>query len=361
MVDNVAITAGTGTTIAADDLGAGVLAQRVKPGWGPDGTGNDIDTATGKPLPVQVRSATGLIPLGEPTDDKNPATNTTSVSLVSLAKQISASAQLISTALGATALDLGLSTGAQAMSSGYQAVGLANDSPGLGAEDQASADAHSGMRMLAVRKATPTNTSSTDGDYEFPQMSGGYLWTHDNKGLAVKAFTATFTTLTRPANSTPYTAADSISDNATAGSVTALSATVSDVADDPIVISEILVSSTDTGLAGKKLRAYLFNSNPTSSSGVSGGDNAAYAQKVAGYVGSFMGYMETGFSDGTVGRLVPSYNETNYSQAGGFVVTTPTSGAQTLFIQFQAVEAFTPSANSTTIIAKARGWQARAA
>lgn len=181
------------------------------------------------------------------------------------------------------------------------------------------------------------------------------------KGLSNKAFSAAFTTLTRQANVTPYSAGDSISDNATAGSVTALSATISDVNDDPIFISDILVSSTDTGLAGKKLRAYLFNSDPTASSGVSGGDNLAYAQKKAGYIGSFMGYMETGFSDGTVGRLVPSFNETNLSQAGGFFVAKPTTGAKTLFIQYQAVEAFTPSANSTTIIGTARGWQGRAA
>lgn len=180
-------------------------------------------------------------------------------------------------------------------------------------------------------------------------------------GMSPRAFTATFTTLTRPANTTAYAAADSISDNATAGSVTALSASVSDTNDDPITITEILVSSTDTGLAGKKLRAYLFNSNPTSNSGVGGGDNAAYSQKVAGYIGSFMGYMETGFSDGTVGRLVPTFNETNYTPAGGFVVAVPTSGAKTLYIQYQAVEAFTPSANSTTIIGKAKGYQGRAA
>lgn len=180
------------------------------------------------------------------------------------------------------------------------------------------------------------------------------------KSLSNRAISAVFSTLTRPANATPYTAADSISDNATAGSVTALSATISDVNDDPIMISEILVSSTDTGLAGKKLRAYLFNSDPTASTGVGAGDNVAYSQKKAGYIGAFMGYLETGFSDGTVGRLVPSYNETNYSQAGGFIVTKPTSGAKTLYIQYQAVEAFTPSANSTTIIGTARGWQARA-
>lgn len=227
-------------------------------------------------------------------------------------------------------------------------------------EDVASADGDAGIPAMVVRKATPANTSGTDGDYEFLQSSGGYLWVHDNKGLSNLAFVATFSTLTRPANTTAYTAADSISDNATAGSVTALSATVSDVNDDPIFISDILVQSTDTGLAGKKLRAYLFNADPTASTGVGAGDNATYSQKMNGYIGSFMGWMETGFSDGTVGRLVPCFNETNFTQAGGYVVAKPTSGAKTLYIQYQAVEAFTPSANSTTIIGKARGWQGRA-
>jgi hypothetical protein len=61
MADNVTITAGTGTTIAADECPAasGVLVQRVKTTWGPDGTANDTDVATGKPMPVQLRSSTG--------------------------------------------------------------------------------------------------------------------------------------------------------------------------------------------------------------------------------------------------------------------------------------------------------------
>jgi hypothetical protein len=58
MADNVAITAGSGTTLAADDIG-GVLTPRVKVQWGPDGTVNDADIASGKPLPVQLRTATG--------------------------------------------------------------------------------------------------------------------------------------------------------------------------------------------------------------------------------------------------------------------------------------------------------------
>ncbi len=46
----------------------------------------------------------------------------------------------------------------------------------VAAEDTVSADADKGVRILAVRKATPANTSGTDGDYEFLQVSGGRLW-----------------------------------------------------------------------------------------------------------------------------------------------------------------------------------------
>jgi hypothetical protein len=49
MADNVAITAGTGTNIATDDIG-GVQYQRVKMTWGADGSANDASNAT--PLPV---------------------------------------------------------------------------------------------------------------------------------------------------------------------------------------------------------------------------------------------------------------------------------------------------------------------
>jgi len=180
-------------------------------------------------------------------------------------------------------------------------------------------------------------------------------------GQSPRAFSVAFATLTRLANTTADTARDSISDNATAGSVTALvSGNIADTNDDPLTLTEILVTSTDTGLAGKKIRAYLYNSDPTASSGVGGGDNAAFANKKAGYVGSMSGTLETGFSDGTVGRLVPTFNNANGDPAGAFIVSKPGSGAKTLWVQYQAVDAFTPSANSTTIIGTVRGFQGRA-
>lgn len=45
------------------------------------------------------------------------------------------------------------------------------------AEDTASANLDKGINILAVRKASPANTSGTDGDYESLQMSAGRLWT----------------------------------------------------------------------------------------------------------------------------------------------------------------------------------------
>lgn len=52
MADNVAITAGTGTNIAADDVG-GVMYQRVKPAIGADGSATDISSAN--PMPITTR------------------------------------------------------------------------------------------------------------------------------------------------------------------------------------------------------------------------------------------------------------------------------------------------------------------
>jgi hypothetical protein len=60
MVDNIAITPGTGATVATDDVG-GIQYQRVKLTWGTDGIANDADIATGKPLPSQLRHSDGTI------------------------------------------------------------------------------------------------------------------------------------------------------------------------------------------------------------------------------------------------------------------------------------------------------------
>ena len=55
MADNVAITPGTGATVAADDIG-GVLHQRVKISQGADGSATDVSSAA----PLHVAPASGV-------------------------------------------------------------------------------------------------------------------------------------------------------------------------------------------------------------------------------------------------------------------------------------------------------------
>jgi hypothetical protein len=315
-----------------------------------DAAGSTV--ALEKPLPPGAAAAAASRPVTLATDDALvTATGATSDAAVAAggAGSLSAKLRRLTNDLGAllTAFGAALTRGAGNTDSNTQRVVLANDSAGVITTGTAGTPSAVVLSVQGVASMTPV------------KVDGGSI------GLSNKLISAAFSTLTRPANTTAYSGGDSISDNATAASVTALSATVSDVNDDPIFISEILISSTDTGLAGKRIRAYLFNADPTANTGVGGGDNAAYSQKRAGYIGSCSGVLESGFSDGTVGRLVPSFADgaaagSAHAMAGGFVVTKPTSGAKTLFIQYQAVDAFTPSANSTTIIATARGWQGRA-
>ena len=59
MVDNVSVTEGAGDKIIASDDVGGVQYQRIKLNWGPDGTANEADTGSGKPLPVQLRGSAG--------------------------------------------------------------------------------------------------------------------------------------------------------------------------------------------------------------------------------------------------------------------------------------------------------------
>jgi hypothetical protein len=202
--------------------------------------------------------------------------------------------------------------------------------------------------MFIRSTAVPANTSGTDGDYEMGRIKDGRIYVRGEPRM----FEAAFTTLTRPANATPYSANDSISNNATAASVTALSATPGDTSNDPLCITEVLMATTDTGLgAGVQIRAWLYNSDPTASTGVGGGDNAAFSNKQAGFIGSCSGTFRA-FSDGGKARLVPD--------EGSYIVSTPLSGGTTVYIQYQTLGAFTPSASSTTLIGTVRGFQGRA-
>lgn len=212
MADNVAITAGSGTSIATDDIG-GVHFQRLKVTWGPDGTANDADVASGKPLPVQLRG-----------------------------------------------------------SAGGDVVKL---------EDGASGDGDPGVPILAVRKATPANTSGTDGDYEFLQMSAGRLWASATIDAALPAGTNVIgqtygsasvvtVSVTRPNDTTAYTANDAWSDSTSAPSALTFSS-VARASGGTLIITGVEVISSANKATALQGELWLFDTAPTVIN-----DNAAF-------------------------------------------------------------------------------------
>lgn len=88
----------------------------------------------------------------------------------------------VSPILGAT----GVQAGAGAVSATTQRVTVSTDdvsntylaaiAGAVASEDTAAADGSSGIPSLWVRRDTPANSSDTDGDFEWPQMSAGRLW-----------------------------------------------------------------------------------------------------------------------------------------------------------------------------------------
>lgn len=73
----------------------------------------------------------------------------------------------------------------------------------------------------------------------------------------------------RPANTTPYSVDDAVSDNATAGSVTPLSWTLPYTAGRA---TDIKIRKSDQTVATPTLRLYLFSASPT----VAAGDNESW-------------------------------------------------------------------------------------
>jgi hypothetical protein len=211
--------------------------------------------------------------------------------------------------------------------------------PGTG--DVIATDDIGGIKFQRVKPAWGPDGTATDTD-----KVGNELPVQD----APRLILVTASTVTRPANVTAYAANDAVSNSATAGSVTPISWTFSDVNNAPILLRSFSIDTTDTGVAGKSFRLWLYRSDPSASTGIVGGDNAAFSVKKAGFIGRAVGTF-IAFSDGCAAVLQPeSYQD---------LIALPTSGAKTVFGLLETLDAFTPSANSTTFIVSAYGFQGR--
>lgn len=140
------------------------------------------------------------VTLGAKADAKSTATDTTAVSAISVLKEISAMEQAPASRAVTNAGTFATQSAVTAASGSYSSGALASGSIASGAlasgsiaagaiatgatsvadnEDVASAGADTGVKMMAVQKATPADTAA-DGDYMMPQMSAGRLWTAAN-------------------------------------------------------------------------------------------------------------------------------------------------------------------------------------
>lgn len=168
-----------------------------------------------------------------------------------------------------------------------------------------------------------------------------------------KPIIAAAAAMTRPANTTAYSAGNAVSNNQAAASVTPISFAASDIANAPLLLTHVELLSSDTGpaTAGATFEVWLFNSDPTANSGVGGGNGSAFSQKQAGFIGRMQGTFIAA-SDGSMAICTPV--------EGSFIPTTPSSGGTTIYGLLKTLTAFTPSANSTTFTAMLKGVQGRA-
>jgi hypothetical protein len=142
MADNSTLPVSVGTEVFANDDIASVKYPRVKVTWGPDGTANDTDVASGKPLPAQIRTSGGTAAsFGSGTIDSG----TLRVAIPT--DQLAA-----------------LQTTAQPMSAGYQLVALPSDQgkiPVHGDTASGSTDANSPVKTGGQARTT-NPTAVTD-------------------------------------------------------------------------------------------------------------------------------------------------------------------------------------------------------
>lgn len=150
MADNLAVTPGTGATVAMDEVVDGTLGTvKVQYTKIMDGTLDGTAKATVKaastaPVATDPALVVAMSPNTQNANGQATMANSTPTVMAS---------DFVGT-------------------SGY-----------MKKEDVASVDGDAGVGMLAVRKATPANTSGTDGDYEFLQVSAGRLWVSDSPTL----------------------------------------------------------------------------------------------------------------------------------------------------------------------------------
>lgn len=109
---------------------------------------------------------------------------------------------------------------------------------------------------------------------------------------------------TRPADTTAYASGDLVANNTTAGSVVAMSWSVTNTGDGAVngMVRRVRLQTSSTSVTNSSFRLHLYSSAPVPVNG----DNAAWSTPVAGYLGSVDITVDKAFSDGARGEGVPN-------------------------------------------------------
>lgn len=290
MADDVAITAGSGTTVASDEIG-GRHFQRIKPCLGADGTAVDAVGGAGA-----VSSAVQRMTLAS--DDPLVA------------------------AFGAN--------GAAAVAPGAAGVLLAlmrTLTSALVLEDDPAANGEALFKQGAVRRDTDGTQASANGDWETPQLVDGKLKVVASKHI----LTNSGTPFNRPADTTAYAFGDLVANSTTAGSVTPMQVTVLRTAAGAAKLLRCRLQKSGTTATNAQFRVHFWGAAVTAGAG----DNSAMTTTgAANYLGAMDVLSMQAFSDGCSGAGLPSEGgDMNIKLASGSVV----------YCLVQALAAYTPA------------------
>jgi hypothetical protein len=334
MADNIAVTPGAGATVAADDVG-GILYQRVKIALGADGAASDLAPGQGTKsasVPVTIASDDDVQgKLGALTETA-PASDTASSGLNGRLQRI---AQNLTTMTGRAVAQLGARTVAQS-----PAVNIATDDVINGptnetapASDTATSGLNGRLQRIAQRLTSLIGLLPTALGQGTMATSMKVVLPSDQSTLSVNQVTAAYdvaTTITRPANTTPYTANDNVGG--------ALTFTAVGPSGGAVMITsaqlELDISAIPSGMTS--FRLYLYNVTPPSAVA----DNGAFSLP-SGDRASYLGYIDLG--------APVNLGSTCYVEQTNINKQIKLSGAN-LFGYLVTNGGFTPAANSEVYV-----------
>jgi hypothetical protein len=344
MADNVAITAGTGTSIATDDIG-GVQYQRVKPQLGADGSATDMLGGAGAVAAgVQRVTLASDDPAVAALATLNTTVGTGNTSLSVLDDWDETDRAKVNPIAG----QAGVAAGAGAVSALTQRVTMASDDP-MSAKLPASLGVKAAAASMSV-------TQSTEDAAKHPALGAAadaasipVSLSTESKALLsaiTTAVNATNTqlpatpsgvvqaTITRPANTTPYTAGDVLG-----GAITLATGLTS--GQNGMLLSLDLqgqVAAVPSGMT--TFRLHLYNVTPPSALA----DNAVF-DLPSGDRTAYLGYV-------TLTAPV-DLGATIYAQTDALNRPFDLGASANLFAYLETVGGFTPAGNSEVYLLRA--------